>query len=320
MKQIYRNIINFFVFPLRIFFLLLFFGMLQAGAVNFLPGAFAAERIVAVVNNEAITQKDVDDFVNFMRVQLSQQITDKREFEKNLKNIESDVVNRLIEDRLIIQEAKKQGINIDENRVKSRIDALKSRYPSEKYFIDSLLEQGLSLADLENRLREQLMMYTLVEYKIKSRIVVNPSEVTEFYQQNIDKFKIGDQKEFLVVSTSEMDIAKDFSDEVRKEGDFQKAADKYRLSVNKITVSKTGQLDKNIESAMMKLGVGEVSPVVSFKDLYYVFKLNQIIPASQQNLCDVQDEIYNLLYNQKMQDKMVAWLDELKKKSYIKVF
>jgi len=87
MKQIYRNIINFFVFPLRIFFLLLFFGMLQAGAVNFLPGAFAAERIVAVVNNEAITQKDVDDFVNFMRVQLSQQITDKREFEKNLKNI-----------------------------------------------------------------------------------------------------------------------------------------------------------------------------------------------------------------------------------------
>jgi len=164
------------------------------------------------------------------------------------------------------------------------------------------------------------MMYTLVEYKIKSRIVVNTSEVTEFYQQNIDKFKIGDQKEFLVVSTSEMDIAKDFSDEVRKEGDFQKAADKYRLSVNKITVSKTGQLDKNIESAMMKLGVGEVSPVVSFKDLYYVFKLNQIIPASQQNLCDVQDEIYNLLYNQKMQDKMVAWLDELKKKSYIKVF
>ncbi len=317
MKQIYRSIINILS---SITFLLLFFGMLQVATVNFLPEAFAAERIVAVVNNEAITQKDVDDFVNFMRVQLTQQIDDKRELEKNLKNIESDVVNRLIEDRLIIQEAKKQGINIDENRVKSRIDALKSRYPSEKYFIDSLLGQGLSLADLENRLREQLMMYTLVEYKIKSRIVVNPSEVTEFYQQNIDKFKIGDQKEFLVVSTSELDIAKDFSDEVKKEGDFQKAADKYRLSVNKIAVSKTGQLDKNIESAMMKLGVAEVSSPVPFKDLYYVFKLNQIIPASQQNLCDVQDEIYNLLYNQKMQDKMVTWLDELKKKSYIKVF
>jgi len=36
---------------------------------------FAQDKIVAVVNDEIITQKDLNDFVNFMRMQLSIELT-----------------------------------------------------------------------------------------------------------------------------------------------------------------------------------------------------------------------------------------------------
>ena len=69
---------------------------------------------------------------------------------------------------------------------------------------------------------------------------------------------------------------------------------------------------------LFNLKVGEVSEPLKIKDSYYVFKLNKINPARQQLLSEVQDSIHEVIYEKKMQEEMVKWVDELKKKAYIK--
>ncbi len=70
---------------------------------------------------------------------------------------------------------------------------------------------------------------------------------------------------------------------------------------------------------VFSLKPSETSSPIKIEDDYYVFKLENIIPPRQQNLSEVQDSIYNLLSEKKMQEGMAKWLDELKKQSYTKI-
>ena len=142
---------------------------------------FAQDKIIAIVNNEVITQKDLSDFLNFMRMQLSAQYKG-RELEDKIQSLKPDLLDKLVEDRLILGQAQAANIKVDEARVKARIDELRRRYPSERDFQEALAEQGLTQADVESKIRDQMLMYSIIDAKIKSKIVVAPSEVTDFYE------------------------------------------------------------------------------------------------------------------------------------------
>ena len=69
---------------------------------------FADETVVAVVNNEVITKKDLNDFISFTRLQLAQYSLE--DTEERISQMLPDLINRLIEDRLILQAAYKADI------------------------------------------------------------------------------------------------------------------------------------------------------------------------------------------------------------------
>ncbi len=68
--------------------------------------AYAQDKIVAIVNEDVITKRDLDEFIVFTRIQLSREYQG-RELETKLQSMKLDLLNKLIEDRLILQEAKK---------------------------------------------------------------------------------------------------------------------------------------------------------------------------------------------------------------------
>jgi parvulin-like peptidyl-prolyl isomerase len=230
-----------------------------------------------------------------------------------------DLIDKLIEDHLILQEAKKSNVQIDEGRVKAKIEEIKRRYILERDFQNALLKQGLVQADIEKKIREQLLMYTIIDIKIRSKIIVKPAEVTEFYQQNMESFKLPQGREFESVTIEDKNLADEVSDKLKGGGDFLEVAKNYSLDVNKFNSAQEGQLRKDIEEEIFKLQPGKISGPVKIEDSYYIFKLNNITLPRQQNLSEVQEEIYTFLFNKKMGEALAKWLDELKKHSYIKI-
>ena len=279
---------------------------------------YAQDKIIAIVNSDIITQKDLNDFLNFMRIQLSAGHSGQ-ELESRLQSIKLDLLDRLIEDRLILQEAKKNKLSVDNNIVTAKIDEIKKRYDSEPEFIDALGKEGLVQADLEKKTMEQLLMHNIVEIKIKRKIFINPTEVTAFYQENIEKFKLSEQREFESIAISDENEAREIFNGIKNGQDINELAHKYSLNISKFIATQGGELRKDIEDAVFRLSLKEISEPLKLQEVYYIFKLNNITQPHQQSLSEAQDKIYNFIFNAKMQEEMVKWLDDLKKAAYIKI-
>jgi parvulin-like peptidyl-prolyl isomerase len=278
----------------------------------------AQDKIVAIVNNDVITQKDLNDFINFTRLQLMGEYEGKQ-LEDKIQSMKLDLIDRLIEDKLILQEAKKNNIKVDKNRVKAKIEEVRENYASDSEFQEALVKQGMTQADIESRIKDQLLTYFIIEIQIKSRIVVKPSEVTNFYEESIATFKLPSQREFESVSIDDANLADDIFNKLKSGKKLQDLSKEYSLAVNKFSASQSGELKKEIEVIVFKLKLGEISAPIKIEDSYYIFKLNSVTPPRQQTLYEVQDRIYAFLFNKKMQEELTRWLDELKSHSYIKI-
>jgi len=296
---------------------LAFFTAYELQATNY-ELLYAEDKIVAVVNKEIITQKDLNDFLHFTRMQLADQYKGK-ELEQKIQSMKMDLLNKLIEDRLILKEARVNNIQIDEARIKSRINELKSHYSSELDFQRSLAEQGLTQADLENKIRDQFLTFGIIDHKIRSKIVVNPSEVTDFYEKNKQEFIIPEERDFLVVATDKKELADDVYTQLTKGTPLKELQDKFSLSVDSIKAIKGGEYSKDIEEVMFGLSAGGVSKPLAVNNVFYIFILDKINPPRQRSLFEAQDLVYKFLLENKMQQALIKWLNELKSQAYIKI-
>ncbi len=279
--------------------------------------SFAQEKIVAIVNKEVITQKDFDDFLNFMRMQMSQEYKGAQ-LDKKMESMKKEFLDKLVDDRLILQEAQKSKIQISPERIRERIDSLRRRYPSQEQFEQSLKAQGLVEADLEARAREQMMMYAVIEEKIKKNILITPSEITEYYNQHTEEFVSPETGEFDSLAADERVVALSAVKALSSGKDIDAVVQELYLSYNKVDLAR-GQLKKEVEDIIFGLKPGEVSEPVEISQKYYVFRLNKFNPPQKRTLSQAQEDIQNYLFNKGMQESMEKWIADLKKRSFIKI-
>lgn len=278
---------------------------------------FAQEKIIAIVNNDVITQKDLADFENFMRVQLDSKYTGAQ-LEEKIHSLKADLLNRLIEDRLILFEANKNDIKVDENKIAARLNEIRKHYASNLEFQETLKSQGMVEADLEARIREQMLMYNIIENKVKGKIVISPFEAADFYQKNSKEFMAAKTWELVALAIDELDLASKIYAKLKNGQKFGEAASENSLSINTLAVTQ-GQLKEDIENIIAGLKPGELSEPVKIENKYYIFTLIKYAPERLRSLSESLADIYDFLYSVKLKENMVNWLNELKKQAYIKI-
>ena len=279
---------------------------------------YAQDKVVAVVNHEVITQKDLNDFLNFIRMQYSRELKGKA-LEEKISTMRQDLLQRLIEDRIILAQAKIENVTADPDRVKAKITDVKRRYPSDAEFVRDLAKQGLVQADLENKVREQLLMYNVIEQKVRSKVVVWPDEITKFYEQNKRQFLKPEERILTIMILPNEDLAKTVSYQLRVGSKLDDLVAKYQFTIDKLSALQGQQLRSEIEDTVFKLGIKEISNPVKIDAQYYVFRLDEIVGSQQQSLDEAQSKIQMYLFEKKMQEALAKWLNELKKQSYIKI-
>jgi peptidyl-prolyl cis-trans isomerase SurA len=295
-------------------FLLVLVGYLLSAAYCFA----AVDQVIAVVNKEVITQKDLTDFMHFTRLQYSTQLEGK-DLEEKVNSMKRDLLQRLIEDRLIFQQAKLDKITIEPARVKARIAEIRSHYASEADFEQDLAKQGLVRADLETKIGEQMLMHAFVQQKVRNKVMIRPDEITNFYAQHQAELLKPEERLLTLIILQDEEAAKSVSYQLRLGSKIEELAVKFVFTVDKFSALAGQQLRPEIESNVFKLGLGEVSNPVKVDAQYFIFRLDEITPSQQQTLTQAQDKIQAYLFEKKMQEELDKWLDELKKQSYIKI-
>lgn len=306
---------------------LFIFACLFASLLLFLERgiSLAEEKILAVVDSEIITQKDLEGMINFWKLEMAQKLKPE-EIESKLKQLRSDFLENLIADALILKEAKKyeqENKNqplVTDAEVKGRINQIKSKFPSERAFHQQLLNYGLTQSDLEKRTKNILLAQKIIDRKIKATVVVKPAEVTNYYQQHLSEFFLPQERTFEVMTFKDAKRAKAVYDELSQGKDFSEVATSYGVTVERIALFEE-ELKEDIREKVFSLKENEYSgPLTVSEDEIYIFRLIEIKPGRQLELSEVQEQINNYLYQQKVKEAIANWVEELKSKSYIKIY
>jgi parvulin-like peptidyl-prolyl isomerase len=138
-------------------------------------------KIVAIINNEIITDFDINIYILFDKAH-------------NLKY--EDVLNKLIEEQLIIASAKDREYEIVDQEIDYNIDQTianqRSQFPTDEAFMKALKNEGLTLAGLKENYRKQIknqfLKEKIIEDKIKKKISVSTGEVGKYYENNKEKY------------------------------------------------------------------------------------------------------------------------------------
>jgi peptidyl-prolyl cis-trans isomerase SurA len=144
------------------------------------------DRIVAVVNKEAITLSELDDQVAMAERQLKRQGTPLPDHAA----LERQVLDRLILVKAQLQLAKEIGIRVDEPQVDLAVERIAENNNLTPAAFRSALEgDGVSFDKFRNEVRDQIILTRLREREVDSKIQVSDSEIDLYLEQAKDASK-----------------------------------------------------------------------------------------------------------------------------------
>lgn len=151
-------------------------------------GGESVDRVVAIVNDDPILSSEVDERFDAYEAGQGQPITDPAA----VKELRDQILQQLIDEKIILDEAKKQNMTAPEEQVKAQVDeAVKNtqgRFPDEKTFLEELKKQGTSVEQLKTRyaeeIRKQILAQKLVDREIRSKIKLTDTDVDTFYAKH----------------------------------------------------------------------------------------------------------------------------------------
>lgn len=105
------------------------------------------------------------------------------------KSLERQVLQRLIQEELILQAADRQGVTIDQAQVDARIQQEQARHGSGEEFAERLQALDLTPAEHRERTRRQLLLEEYVRVNIQPRVEVDEARVDELYADYLEEQK-----------------------------------------------------------------------------------------------------------------------------------
>ncbi|MBN3038929.1 MAG: peptidylprolyl isomerase [Candidatus Omnitrophica bacterium] len=291
------------------------------------------DRIVAIVNNEVICQSDVNRILAAFEAEIKSLYTDPDQLSSELRRVKENIVNQMVEEKLILSEAKKYEIYADEEKIEARIEQIKSSFPSEEDFELALELQGLTLEDLMNRFRDQDLMKKVVDIFVRATINIGPMEIKKFFEENSDEFLEPERAHVKSISIAidedadeeaALEKAKMVLEKLNSGEEFEDLARRYSQGLNAeeggdIGLIKKGQLKKEIDEEIFSLSPGGVTEIIKVGSSYRIFKVEQKLAARKLSLAEAQDIIEDTLYKEEFSKKFKEFIDKLKADAYIMI-
>ncbi len=293
-------------------------GPVQAGTVN---------RIVAVVNDDVITEADVDAYLS-LRLEEQEAPPDAEPAQ-----LRSTVLRRLIEQRVILQEARRQGVEVDADDVTERVEEIRQRFDSEEAFQRSLDESRLSMERLKEQLRDQLMVQRLIDLKVRATITVSPFEIAKELEAHPELAGAGGRARasHILVRVNQgrsveqaRTLIADLRRQLTRGADFADLARRYSedpqaQAGGALGWVARGELLPELDQALFTLNAGEVSEPIQTSLGFHLVKLEEQRTAESRADTEANHAVSQQLYQKKFQAVFSRWLAGLLQRAYIEV-
>ena len=310
---------------LTLIFLLLIFNLISNSEV--------IEEIVAVVNDDIITLTDFKIAESRLRFMLSQRYKGN-ELEREFKKVRANLLDQLINEILLLQEAKKKNLDVKEE-VKLFIENFKkeNNIDSDEELRREMAREGINFDAWKKEIEKQFLQQKVIMIEVDYKISLTDTELVNYYKQHKEEFtqpaEIRLKGIYLSNDNRDEKELEKISQEILKKLNggvgFSTLASQYsegpeREKGGELGFFKKGELNKQFEEIVFKLNPGEITPWLKTNRGWYLFKIMEKKEAKTLPFEEVKEKIREKIFMQKKQQKIKEYLKELRENSYIKIY
>jgi peptidyl-prolyl cis-trans isomerase SurA len=141
------------------------------------PLARSADFLVAVVNNESVT----DNEVKFRVAKLQQENLEKGGAQPTPGELRKQALDALVEERVLVTYARDNGVKVDDGEVDRAIaNIASSNKMTADQLRDRLRQQGVDYATFRNGIRDQITIERIREREVVAHIRVTDTEINDY--------------------------------------------------------------------------------------------------------------------------------------------
>ena len=300
--------------------------------------AEVVDKIIAVVNDEIITLYDFNTAFEPYRknIENTYKGTDK---ESVMKETKEAFVQRLIDNILMEQEAKKSGAGIivkDEEVMAVLQDVLTKQKISLQEYLKNLAREGNSLESVKKEIRGQMMRARLLRREVKSKILVSDEEIGAYYNKNRQDYE---GKETVRVKQLLLLLPPNANETIKAKMKNQalqlhkRVMDGESFDLLALNYSQgpaaaqggdvgfigRGTIIPEVEAAAFSLPVGQVSEVIESSVGFHIIQVVDKKGAGLKPLAAVREEIKTKIEDEKLDKKFDEWMASVRAKSHIEM-
>jgi peptidyl-prolyl cis-trans isomerase SurA len=234
---------------------------------------------------------------------------------------------------------------VAEEEVDAAIDQILARNNATiEDFRRELATMNLQEQEYRDNIRDQILQSKLINYEVRSRIVVIEDEIKEYYQQEYTQEKGESGYHILQIGFTwrnsislekagfdTKEEAREKAEEVRTrilDGESFKGLAQSSSNLpsaadgGDIGIFKKDELADYMKDVILAMKPGDISPIVETGNTFQFFKLlsvregDIVVKAPYES---VREEIRDILYRAKMEDQYKKWVKSLRDEAYVKI-
>jgi parvulin-like peptidyl-prolyl isomerase len=291
--------------------------------------------VVAKVNGQAINKDELVKVAKQASEQVSRQTgtppTRSADFYRK-------VLDNLVSRTLLLQEAKTQGVVVTDDEAKAQVAELRAKFPDQAAFAKVLQENGMTEADLLREAKDAFAVQKFIDSRVLADLKVTDDEAKAFYDKNQDQMKRPERVHLRhILVRADKDAKPEDKAKAKAKADALLVKAKAGEDFAKLATENSddpgsakrggdlswvshGQTVEPFEKAAFALAKpNDLSPVVESQFGYHIIQLLEHQPAGLAPFADVKDQIGAFLKRQQSQEKVQAYLENLRAKAKGKI-
>ncbi len=293
------------------------------------------DRIVAMVDDDLVTLYELNKRIRQITGMDPQEL-ERRDKEKFIET-RRKVLDYLIDEKITQKKIKELGIEVTDKEVDQAIEKIKKdNHLTQEGLIAALKAQGMTYLEYRNKVKTDLERMQLINYEVKSKIIIKDEQVRRYYKEHQDQFKVKGSLRlamiFLPANSGGKTGAKDKLEKtvqaiyarLKRGEDFGALARQYSKGPGASSGGDIGEFDLNqldplIKEAIQNLKQGQVSQPIYRPNGVQIIKIVRRYKGSVRPFEEVKDAIYDILYRQEVNKRYYAWIKDLRSKAFIKI-
>lgn len=290
------------------------------------------DRVVAKVNDEIITLSGLQERMNAELVKMRQAGMPN---DYPLDELKEKLLDRMIDEKLQLQDGKKIGLTVGEERILQALDDIKkANNIDDEQFSMMLKREGTSLEQYKETIHNQIMVQKVVGYQVNNRTQISEEELKSYYMRHRKDYHLPPRVKarhilFIlndVLTEKERELKEKKAEEVKKRLDagesFEKLAKEFSEDVSASNGGDLGILDRgkmviDLENAIFALRSGEISDLIRTPYGIHIAKVDKVIPGGFTPLEEVKNDIEQKLRSEKFQKNYDGYMQDLRKAAFI---